>query len=74
MTNTFSRLFFLGLLMVLVGCSGSQYIKKQDLKMSTPKGSQTFQEELLKGEIAGTKIEHFTFVGSFNGKFANYKR
>lgn len=57
-----NTLFAVGLLLALTGC-GSHYIKQQNMKMDLPKGSQTFKEELLKGEIAGTKIDHLAFVG-----------
>lgn len=51
------------LIFALMGCSGSHYIKMQNLKMDSQKGGQTFKEELLHGEIAGTKIEHISLVG-----------
>lgn len=31
--------------------------------MEVPKGNQTFQEELLHGEIAETKIDHISYMG-----------
>ena len=48
---------------MLMSCGSSHFIKMQNLKMDTKKGSQTFTEELLHGEIAETKIEHISFGG-----------
>lgn len=55
------QLFAIALLFGLLSCNGSKFIKQQKMKMASPKLGQTFKEELLKGEIAGTKIEHFAF-------------
>lgn len=46
-----------------VGCKSSPEIKVQDMTMKLPTGSQIFSEELLHGEIADTKIEHFSYAG-----------
>jgi hypothetical protein len=45
------------------GCKSSPDIKVQNMKMKLPQDSQIFSEELLHGEIADTKIEHFCYAG-----------
>lgn len=44
-------------------------IKVQAMNMELQDGSQTFREELLHGEIAGTRIEHISFAGPFSQTF-----
>ena len=44
-------------------------IKVQAMNMELQDGSQTFREELLHGEIAGTRIEHISFAGPFSQNF-----
>ena len=51
------------LIFFTIGCKSSPDIKVQEMTMKLPKGSQTFSEELLHGEIADTKIEHFSYAG-----------
>ena len=51
------------LLIFSVGCKNSPEIKVQNMAMQLSSGSQTFSEELLKGEIADTKIEHISYAG-----------
>jgi quercetin dioxygenase-like cupin family protein len=43
-------------------------IPVQTMKMQLPKGSKIFKEELLRGEIAETKIEHIAFAGPISKK------
>lgn len=59
-----SIFIFLGI--VFTACttrSESNGIVVQNLKMEIPLGVETYTEELLKGEIAETKIEHLAYVG-----------
>lgn len=51
---------------VAVSCSEKPEIVVQDLQMDLPTGKSVFSEELLPGEIADTKIEHFAFAGPTN--------
>jgi len=46
-----------------IGCKSSPDIKVQEMTMKLPIGSQIFNEELLHGEIADTKVEHFFYAG-----------
>ena len=55
----------IGLLCIFftIGCKSSPDIKVQDMTMKLPNGSQSFNEELLHGEIADAKIEHISYAG-----------
>lgn len=46
-----------------ISCTSSKGIVYQNLKMQVAKGSNTFSEKLLVGEIEDTKIEHIAYVG-----------
>lgn len=48
---------------IAMSCSSAPEIVVQNLQMQVPSGESTFIEELLKGEIAETKIEHIGYVG-----------
>lgn len=61
-----NALWFALALCVSVSCSEKPEIVVQDLQMELPDGKLVFSEELLPGEIADTKIEHFAFAGSTN--------
>lgn len=54
---------YLTLVVIAMSCSSSQEISVQNLQMKVPSGENTFIEELLKGEIADTKIEHIGYLG-----------
>ncbi len=59
-----NSIIVIGILFAITfGCESSREIQMQNLKMTIPNGSQSFSEELLHGEIADTKIEHFAFAG-----------
>lgn len=51
------------LVVIAMSCSSAPEIVVQNLQMQVPSGENTFSEELLKGEIADTKIEHIGYVG-----------
>lgn len=51
------------LISIAVSCTHTPDIVVQNLNMQLVNGSSTFSEELLIGEIADTKIEHFAYVG-----------
>ena len=51
------------LLITAISCTRTPDIVVQDLNMQLVSGSSTFSEELLIGEIADTKVEHFAYVG-----------
>lgn len=59
--GTFGFYFALGI--IAMSCSSSPEIIVQNLQMEVPAGKQVFNEELLVGEIADTKIEHIAIVG-----------
>ena len=46
-----------------LSCTNSQEIVIQNLQMKIPDGAQFFSEELLKGQIAETKIDHKAYLG-----------
>lgn len=54
-------------------CSKAPEIIVQEMQMVLPDGQSVFKEELLPGEIADTKIEHYAFVGPIvkNFQFSN---
>lgn len=56
-----ASVFLLGL--SALSCTSTHNIVVQNLKMQVSNGSSTFSEELLRGEIADTKIEHVAYVG-----------
>lgn len=51
------------LAVIVISCSSAPEIVVQNLQMQLPKGENTFTEELLRGEIADTKIEHIGYLG-----------
>jgi quercetin dioxygenase-like cupin family protein len=55
--------YFVVLAISCISCSKSPDIVVQNLQMEMPQGMQVFTEELMKGEIAETKIEHIAYVG-----------
>lgn len=61
-----NSLWLVLLLCISVSCSKKPKIVVQDLQMEMPVGELVFSEELLTGEIADTKIEHFAFAGPTN--------
>ncbi len=55
--------------LIVISCSSgsnSPEIVVQNLQMQIPSGMKVITEELLKGEIAETKIEHIGYVGPAN--------
>jgi mannose-6-phosphate isomerase-like protein (cupin superfamily) len=63
-TNGAKVLAFVFLLnLIAISCTNTPDIVVQNLNMQLANGSRTFSEELLNGEIADTKIEHFAYVG-----------
>ena len=50
-------------ILLTISCANTPEIVVQDLQMQIPLGENTFAEELLKGEIAETKIEHIGYLG-----------
>ncbi len=56
-------LLYFVLALLTVSCSNETEIVVQNLQMQIPTGKNTFIEELLKGEIAETKIEHIAYLG-----------
>jgi hypothetical protein len=48
---------------ICISCSESGDIVVQNMQMQIPEGEQILVEELLKGEIADTKIEHIAYAG-----------
>lgn len=65
MQKTIIGSFFVVAIIVTSCSSGpkSPEIVVQDMQMQIPSGMAVFTEELLHGEIAGTKIEHIAFIG-----------
>ncbi|WP_209404879.1 hypothetical protein [Pseudozobellia sp. WGM2] len=61
------RNYFISLCFVFAvlfsSCNSSPEIVVQDMNMVMPDGESVFTEELLKGEIAETKIEHIAYQG-----------
>ncbi len=57
----FLFLFFLS--GICISCSNTPKIVVQDMTMVVPENNSVFNEELLPGEIADTKIEHIAYVG-----------
>jgi quercetin dioxygenase-like cupin family protein len=51
------------LLYILTGCKSSPAIIVQSMEINTVTGNQTSGEELLPGEIAGTRITHISLTG-----------
>lgn len=60
-----TAVIFICIVIGLIGlsCTSSTEIVVQNLQMQIPEGAKTFSEELLKGEIAETKINHKAFAG-----------
>lgn len=58
-----SRLLLILVSIILISCSNTPEIKVQNLTLKWEKGKKVFIEEMLPGEIAGTKIEHISYVG-----------
>jgi hypothetical protein len=57
--NKLNSIIVLGLVFTITfGCKSSREIQMQNFKMSLPIESQSYNEELLHGQIADTKIEH----------------
>lgn len=54
---------YLILAIVAMSCSNAPEIVVQNLQMQIPSGENTYIEELLKDEIAETKIEHIGYLG-----------
>lgn len=57
------KVFVFLLSFIAISCTHTPDIVVQNLKMQVVKGSSSFSEELLNGEITDTKIEHFAYVG-----------
>jgi hypothetical protein len=69
MKKYFIVLISFGLIQIFsVGFKSSSEIKVNALRMTMSKGSQTFKEELLHGEIANTRIEHIAYAGPISKK------
>ena len=54
---------YLTLAVIAMSCSSAPEIVVQNLQMQVPSGENIFSEELLKGEITDTKIEHIGYLG-----------